>query len=39
VWGLAQAGLLDAEWPVDALENVVCAAEDSEDDADWERRN
>jgi hypothetical protein len=39
VWRLAQAGLLGAEWPTDALENIVVAAEDSEDDADWERRN
>jgi hypothetical protein len=27
------------EWPLDALENVVRAAEDSDDDHDWERRN
>jgi hypothetical protein len=39
VWRLAQAGLLGAEWPIDALENVVRAAEDSDDDGDWERRN
>jgi hypothetical protein len=39
LWHLAQAGILGAEWPLDALENVVRATEDSEDDADWERRN
>jgi hypothetical protein len=39
VWQLAQAGLLGAECPVDALENVVRATEDSDDDTDWERRN
>ena len=39
VWRLAQAGLLGAEWPTDALENVVRASEDSDDDHDWERRN
>jgi hypothetical protein len=39
VWRLAQAGLMGAEWPMDALENVVRAAEDSDDDDDWERRN
>ena len=39
VWRLAQAGLLGAEWPTDALENVVRASEDSDDDNDWERRN
>jgi hypothetical protein len=39
VWRLAQAGILGAEWPLDALENVVRAAEDSDDDHDWERRN
>jgi hypothetical protein len=39
VWRLAQAGIMGAEWPLDALENVVRAAEDSDDDTDWERRN
>jgi hypothetical protein len=39
VWRLAQAGILGAEWPLDAFENVVRAAEDSDDDSDWERRN
>jgi hypothetical protein len=39
VWRLAQAGIMGAEWPMDALENVVRASEDSDDDADWERRN
>jgi hypothetical protein len=39
VWRLAQAGLLGAEWPTNALENVVRAAEDSDDDREWERRN
>jgi hypothetical protein len=39
VWRLAQAGLLGAEWPVDALESIVRVTEDSDDDADWERRN
>jgi hypothetical protein len=39
VWRLAQAGIQGAEWPLDALENVVRAAEDSDDDRDWERRN
>jgi hypothetical protein len=39
VWRLAQAGLQGVEWPEDALENVVRAAEDSDDDRDWERRN
>jgi hypothetical protein len=28
-----------AEWPIDALENIVRAAEDSDDDRDWERRS
>ena len=39
VWRLAQAGIQGTEWPMDALENVVRAAEDSDDDLDWERRN
>ena len=39
VWRLAQAGIQGTEWPLDALENVVRAAEDSDDDLDWERRN
>jgi hypothetical protein len=39
VWRLAQAGIQGAEWPLDALENVVRAAEDSDDDHEWERRN
>jgi hypothetical protein len=39
VWRLAQAGLLGAEWPTDALENIVQATEDSDDDREWERRN
>jgi hypothetical protein len=39
VWRLAQAGLLGAEWPIDALENIVRVSEDSDDDGDWERRN
>ena len=39
VWRLAQAGIMGAEWPLDALENVVRASEDSDDDIDWERRN
>jgi len=39
VWRLAQAGIMGAEWPLDALENVVHASEDSDDDNDWERRN
>ena len=39
VWRLAQAGILGAEWPMDALENVVRAVEDSDDDRDWEARN
>ena len=39
VWRLAQAGLLGAEWPHDALENIVRATEDSDDDDDWEQRN
>jgi hypothetical protein len=39
VWRLVQAGILGTEWPLDALENVVRAAEDSDDDHDWERRN
>jgi hypothetical protein len=39
VWRLAQAGIMGGEWPMDALENVVRAAEDSDDDWDWERRN
>jgi hypothetical protein len=34
VWWLAQAGLLGAEWPTDALENVVRTEEDSDDDRD-----
>jgi hypothetical protein len=37
VWRLAQAGIQGAEWPLDALENVVRAAESSDDDTDWER--
>jgi len=39
VWRLAQAGILGAEWPIDALENIVRATEDSDDDTDWEHRN
>jgi hypothetical protein len=39
VWRLAQAGIMGAEWPLDALENCVRAVEDSDDDHDWERRN
>jgi hypothetical protein len=39
VWRLAQAGIMGAEWPLDALENVVRAVEDSDDDRDWERRS
>jgi hypothetical protein len=39
VWRLAQAGLQGVEWPEAARENVVRAAEDSDDDRDWERRN
>jgi hypothetical protein len=39
VWRLAQAGLLGAEWPTDALESIVQATEDSDDDREWERRN
>ena len=39
VWRLAQAGLLGAEWPTDALENIVQVTEDSGDDREWERRN
>ena len=39
VWRLAQAGLLGAEWPTDALEHIVQATEDSDDDREWERRN
>ena len=39
VWRLAQAGILGAEWHLDALENVVRAVEDSDDDNDWEARN
>jgi hypothetical protein len=39
VWRLAQAGIYGAEWPVDALEDIVRAVEDSEDDRDWERRH
>jgi hypothetical protein len=39
VWRLAQAGILGAEWHLDALESVVRAVEDSDDDKDWEARN
>ena len=39
VWHLAQAGIMGAEWPLDALENCVRAVEDSDDDNDWEQRN
>jgi hypothetical protein len=39
VWRLAQAGIMGAEWPLDALENVVRASEDSDDDREWESRN
>jgi hypothetical protein len=39
VWRLAQEGVMGAEWPPDALENIVRAVEDDEDDAAWERRN
>jgi hypothetical protein len=39
VWRLAHAGIMGTEWPLDALENVVRAAEDSDNDRDWERRN
>jgi hypothetical protein len=30
---------MGAEWPPDALESMVQAVEDSDDDHDWERRN
>jgi hypothetical protein len=30
---------MGVEWPLDALENIVRAAEDDDDDNDWERRN
>jgi hypothetical protein len=36
---MAQTGIQGAEWPLDALENIVQAAEDSADDRDWEQRN
>jgi hypothetical protein len=39
VWRLAQAGIMGVEWPQEALEDVVRAVEDSDDDHDWERRN
>jgi hypothetical protein len=39
VWRLAQAGIMGAEWPIDALENIVRATEDSDDDEEWETRN
>ena len=38
-WRLAQEGIMGAEWPPQALENVIALVEDDEDDADWERRN
>jgi hypothetical protein len=38
VWRLAQAGIFGTEWAVDALEDIVRAVEDSDNDADWERR-
>ena len=38
-WRLAQAGIMGAETHLDALESVVRAAEDSDDDRDWEARN
>jgi hypothetical protein len=38
-WRLAQAGIMGAETHLDALEDVVRAAEDSDDDRDWEARN
>jgi hypothetical protein len=31
VWGLAQAGILGTEWPLDVLENVVRAAATSQE--------
>jgi hypothetical protein len=39
VWRLAQAGIMGPEWPLDALENIVRAAEDSDDDQDWQVSN
>ncbi len=39
VWRLAQEGVMGAEWPPQALENIVNAVEDDSDDHDWERRN
>jgi hypothetical protein len=39
VWRLAQAGIMGGEWPIDALEAIVRAAEDSDDDREWESRN
>jgi hypothetical protein len=39
IWRLAHAGLMGAEWPIEALESVVREVEDSDDDRDWERRN
>ena len=38
-WRLAQAGIMGTETHLDALESVVRAAEDSDDDRDWEARN
>jgi hypothetical protein len=38
VWQLAQAGIMGAEWPLGALENIVRASEDSDDDREWEQR-
>ena len=32
-------GIMGAEWPPQALENIIALVEDDEDDADWERRN
>ena len=39
VWNLARDGIYGPGWPIDALEDIVTAVEDSEDDRDWERRH
>jgi hypothetical protein len=39
VWQIAQSALQGIEWPVDALQDIVQAVEDSDDDVDYERRH
>jgi hypothetical protein len=39
VWRIARDGIFGPKWPLDSLQDIVQAVEDSDDDRDWERRN